>query len=544
MALTAKKVYAILKRQISNMEAKLNSPVRYRGTVAIADLLPLNPDIGDMYNIESKSVYGEAGMNVAWNGVVWDTMGAPIDMSLYLTKEEAETVIQRLVTEYFEKNPVKPGATEEQAQQIEQNKTDIASLKAETGSLKEDFVNQEKEINSVKDLFLDVNSKTYYDHASDEMLSQSDGNSGQIYVLNDFIETNGKLTEVEISVASDCNFKLYVFEQYDATQASKVKLSNVFDFNLKKGNNHILVNADIPKKVRFGITGENNSVKYGNIGNGSIHWTTTNVNNWNTIGQTGVINTGGNTGDFSVSLSGTKQTQLIKNLKGKTILLFGDSRSSSDYTWYKDLLEEKTGATVLNNGKSGAAPKSMIDSGYLDEMLDIPHDICIMFLCGNISGAKSFIGTFSYGSTLNTWGEDVVSRWNGSDSFDTTESSKAIQHVDYIVQKYNKKFFADRKHKLYMLTDIPSKREGEQHNYTISCNYGKSEMIKEVCAQNKVPYIDTMTKCRFNEDFEPAYTPPTDLTTNKGVYYMDGLHLNEYGNDVLTDVIVHDLLDI
>ena len=142
MALTAKKVYAILKRQISNMEAKLNSPVRYRGTVATADLLPLNPDIGDMYNIESKSVYGEAGMNVAWNGVVWDTMGAPIDMSLYLTKEEAETVIQRLVTEYFEKNPVKPGATEEQAQQIEQNKTDIASLKAETGSLKEDLSNK------------------------------------------------------------------------------------------------------------------------------------------------------------------------------------------------------------------------------------------------------------------------------------------------------------------------------------------------------------------------------------------------------------------
>lgn len=139
MALTAKKVYAILKRQISDMEAKLNSPVRYRGTVATADLLPLNPDIGDMYNIESKSVYGEAGMNVAWNGVVWDTMGAPIDMSLYLTKEEAETVMQRLVTEYFEKNPVKPGATTEQAQQIEQNKTDIASLKTETDSLKEDL---------------------------------------------------------------------------------------------------------------------------------------------------------------------------------------------------------------------------------------------------------------------------------------------------------------------------------------------------------------------------------------------------------------------
>lgn len=138
MALTAKKVYAILKRQISDMEAKLNSPVRYRGTVATADLLPLNPDIGDMYNIESKSVYGEAGMNVAWNGVVWDTMGAPIDMSLYFTKEGADTIIQNMVNEYLEKNPVKPGATTEQAQQIEQNKTDIVSLKTETGSLKED----------------------------------------------------------------------------------------------------------------------------------------------------------------------------------------------------------------------------------------------------------------------------------------------------------------------------------------------------------------------------------------------------------------------
>lgn len=49
--------------------------------------------------------------------------------------------IKAAVNEYLEKNPVKPGATTEQAQQIEQNKTDIASLKTETGSLKEDFVN-------------------------------------------------------------------------------------------------------------------------------------------------------------------------------------------------------------------------------------------------------------------------------------------------------------------------------------------------------------------------------------------------------------------
>lgn len=43
--------------------------------------------------------------------------------------------IKNAVNEYLEKNPVKPGATTEQAQQIEQNKTDI-------GSLKEDLSNK------------------------------------------------------------------------------------------------------------------------------------------------------------------------------------------------------------------------------------------------------------------------------------------------------------------------------------------------------------------------------------------------------------------
>lgn len=50
--------------------------------------------------------------------------------------------IKNAVNEYLEKNPVKPGATTEQAQQIEQNKADVASLKEETGSLKEDIGNK------------------------------------------------------------------------------------------------------------------------------------------------------------------------------------------------------------------------------------------------------------------------------------------------------------------------------------------------------------------------------------------------------------------
>lgn len=52
-----------------------------------------------------------------------------------LTPEEIENAVNK----YLKENPVQPGATTEQAAQIEQNKVDIASLKTETSSLKEDI---------------------------------------------------------------------------------------------------------------------------------------------------------------------------------------------------------------------------------------------------------------------------------------------------------------------------------------------------------------------------------------------------------------------
>ena len=64
--------------------------------------------------------------------------------------------IQSAVTDYLTVNPVLPGATTEQAQQIEQNKTDVASLKEETGSLKEDFVGIDTRVYSVED-FVGIN---------------------------------------------------------------------------------------------------------------------------------------------------------------------------------------------------------------------------------------------------------------------------------------------------------------------------------------------------------------------------------------------------
>lgn len=51
--------------------------------------------------------------------------------------------IKNAVNEYLEKNPVKPGATTEQAQQIERNKTDVASLKENVKYLSDSYVTPE-----------------------------------------------------------------------------------------------------------------------------------------------------------------------------------------------------------------------------------------------------------------------------------------------------------------------------------------------------------------------------------------------------------------
>lgn len=97
MGLTAKKVYAVLNGKIKKLSgdvSDLGTPLFYAGSVATGDLLPVSPKLGAVYNIEQKSIYGEAGTNVAWNGTFWDALGSTFDLSLLLTKEEASQKYQ------------------------------------------------------------------------------------------------------------------------------------------------------------------------------------------------------------------------------------------------------------------------------------------------------------------------------------------------------------------------------------------------------------------------------------------------------------------
>lgn len=95
-------------------------------------------DTGEYYEYDRKEKAWKLITNITERGFDSEkAYGALKHMLKNVTVSDEK--IQSAVTNYLTVNPVLPGATTEQAQQIEQNKTDVASLKTETSSLKEDL---------------------------------------------------------------------------------------------------------------------------------------------------------------------------------------------------------------------------------------------------------------------------------------------------------------------------------------------------------------------------------------------------------------------
>lgn len=95
----ADEVYVLLKGKITKLTEEIKKtqdwkPIHFVASVRTAEDLPENPSEGDMYNIETDSVYGAAGMNVVWTADGWDPMGPIIDLTPYMTKKEAEKLFQ------------------------------------------------------------------------------------------------------------------------------------------------------------------------------------------------------------------------------------------------------------------------------------------------------------------------------------------------------------------------------------------------------------------------------------------------------------------
>ena len=144
--------------------------------------------------------------------------------------------IKAAVNEYLEKNPVKPGATTEQAQQIEQNKTDIASLKTETGSLKE-------EVNK-GDIFSFTKS-----------VSAVKGNTSNIKGLN---------LRKEMTYSLEVSADISVYIQLKIVTAFSGNESISYNKGLSLGN---AIYVEKGKSVKFENIANNNYVGYSIIAN-------------------------------------------------------------------------------------------------------------------------------------------------------------------------------------------------------------------------------------------------------------------------------------
>lgn len=81
LTVTDKAVNIPLSEKIGEIVgSKLTTAYNYKGTVATPSSLPTSGQaVGDVWNIENKSEYGEAGVNVAWTGTKWDSLGGIFD---------------------------------------------------------------------------------------------------------------------------------------------------------------------------------------------------------------------------------------------------------------------------------------------------------------------------------------------------------------------------------------------------------------------------------------------------------------------------------
>lgn len=81
-----------LSHFMTTVKTALNGMLRYMGSVATeADLPSSGQSVGDMYNIEAASSYGQAGTNVVWNGSLWDVFGSFSITSI--TNAEIDTIV-------------------------------------------------------------------------------------------------------------------------------------------------------------------------------------------------------------------------------------------------------------------------------------------------------------------------------------------------------------------------------------------------------------------------------------------------------------------
>lgn len=245
-----------------------------------------------------------------------------------------------------------------------------------------------------------------------------------------------------------------------------------------------------------------------------------------------------------VDLAGTKKT-----------ILYGDSISSTDYPWAQARMEEITGGQVYAAGIPGATMGQLTTQARMDRVFNYDPDLIVIFAGGNDTGRDTTVGTFSG----YVEGEEVVPEIDISGDYDGTYN---IQAIDYIVRKIQAYYYDIRARanltgseteeektakidalampQIVLCTPIPQNRYTFDHVYSQPLNWKrKRDCVIEVARKNNVHCVDLYTMWGQNVDMslEPYWETPTDVTTNNGIYTMDGLHPNKWGSKLWIELV-------
>lgn len=234
-------------------------------------------------------------------------------------------------------------------------------------------------------------------------------------------------------------------------------------------------------------------------------------------------------------------------LYGKRVFLAGDSRSSTDYSFYKTTLEAKCGCVALVQGASGRSASYNASDAYFERLANNPHDFSIWLVGGNDKGTT--VGTFSADSVNGKAGESVVAETDISVDFADLTNTTFVQAIDHIMRKYKALYYnfktLDNGHqpKMIFCTDLPQQRSNSSSAWSQRENWErKRNAIIECCEKNGVTCLDLYKLCGFDMSFEPYWVEPTDKVNDNGVYFMDGLHPNQYGIDIITSLEIQEML--
>lgn len=171
-------------------------------------------DTGEYYEYDRKEKTWKLITNITERGFDSEkAYGALKHMLKNVTVSDEK--IQSAVTDYLTVNPVLPGATTEQAQQIEQNKADVASLKEETGSLKEDLV--------------ELGNKTLHEEYADLLHGKEPKEKWYIDASNGSGRTLAQFfSYIDIDVSEYIGKKLYPYTSHKGTNVYHSSRSVVF----------------------------------------------------------------------------------------------------------------------------------------------------------------------------------------------------------------------------------------------------------------------------------------------------------------------------